>query len=65
MITGPKHSDSYPDRDIDCQAAIAGKLVEAIDEAEAVGWDRMEAARAVVQVAIKLQMGEAGLDSEE
>ena len=65
MTTGPKHAGSYPDRDIDCQEIVAGKLVEAIDEAEAAGWDRREAARAVVQAAIKIQMGEAGTDPDE
>ncbi len=31
-MNGPKREGDYPDRGLDCQEAVAGKLVEAIDE---------------------------------
>lgn len=36
----PKHEGDYPDREMDLQEMIAGKLVEALDAAETAGWDR-------------------------
>lgn len=61
----PKHEGDYPDREIDLQEQLAGKLVETLDEAEAAGWDRVEAAKAIVNVAIGIHMGETGTDPEE
>lgn len=61
----PRHSGEYPDREIDCQEAISGKLVEAIDEAEAAGWSRIEAAQALFNSAAAILAGETGTDPEE
>lgn len=61
----PKHEGDYPDRGMDLQEAIAGKLVEALDAAEAAGWDRIEAATAMVEAAIAIQQGETGTVPDE
>ena len=61
----PKREGPYPDRGIDCQEAVAGKLVEAIDETEAAGWDRLEAAKAMVKAAKGVYLGESGTDPNE
>lgn len=61
----PKREGPYPDRGLDCQEAVAGKLVEALDEAEAAGWDRIEAAKAIVEAAIAIHMGERGTEPDE
>lgn len=64
-MKGPKREGNYSDRGLDCQEAVAGKLVEALDEAEAAGWDRIEAAKAIVEAAIAIHMGERGADPNE
>ncbi|WP_435658065.1 hypothetical protein [Brucella pituitosa] len=64
-MNGPKREGNYPDRGLECQEAVSGKLVEAIDEAEAAGWDRIEASKAMLEVATAIHMGESGTDPEE
>ncbi len=61
----PKREGDYPDRDMDLQEMIAAMLVEALDAAEAAGWDRIEAANAMVEAAKAIQKGETGTDPEE
>lgn len=61
----PKHEGNYPDRDMDLQEALAGKLVEALDAAEAAGWDRIDAATAMVEAAIVIHQGETGTTPDE
>lgn len=64
-MINPKHEGDYPDRDVDLQEAIAGKLVEALDAAEAAGWGRVEAATAMAEAAKAIQMGETGTEPVE
>ncbi|QTN02455.1 hypothetical protein GTN27_04410 [Ochrobactrum sp. EEELCW01] len=64
-MNGPKHEGEYPDRDIDLQEQLAGKLVEALDAAEAAGWDRIDAATAMVEAAIAIHQGETGTAPDE
>lgn len=64
-MNGPKREGEYPDRDIDLQEHLAGKLVEALDMAEAAGWGRIEAATAMVEAAIAIQQGETGTAPDE
>lgn len=61
----PKREGDYPDREMDLQEAIAGKLVEALDAAEAAGWDRTDAATAMVEAAIAIHQGETGTAPDE
>ncbi|KAB2676760.1 hypothetical protein F9K85_09705 [Brucella tritici] len=61
----PKREGDYPDREMDLQEAIAGKLVEALDAAEAAGWDRIDAATAMVEAAIAIHQGETGTAPDE
>ncbi|WP_435655921.1 hypothetical protein [Brucella pituitosa] len=37
-VCGPAHEGKYPDRNIDCQAALADRVVDLIEEAENAGW---------------------------
>lgn len=64
-MNAPKHEGNYPDRDIDCQEQIAPRLIDILDQAEASGWGRLEAAAALVQSAIAIHMGESGTDPDE
>ena len=64
-MNGPKHEAKYADRAIDCQEAVAAGIINLLDEAENAGWSRVEAAKAIVNVAIGVHMGEAGTDPEE
>ncbi|HCH71303.1 MAG TPA: hypothetical protein DFK19_02445 [Ochrobactrum sp.] len=64
-MNGPKHESKYADRAIDCQDAVAAGIINLLDEAEKAGWDRVEAAKAIVNVAIGIHMGETGKDPEE
>ena len=64
-MNGPKHEDKYPDRNLECEAEMAARVVDALDDAEAVGWDRLEAAKAMVKAAKGVYMGERGTDPNE
>jgi len=64
-MNGPKHNRRYPDRDIDCQEEMALKIVVALYEAEAAGWTRLEAAAAMVEVAMGIHIGERGTAPDE
>lgn len=64
-MNGPKHDKGYADRAIDCQEAVAAGIINLLEEAEEAGWDRVEAAKAIVNVAIGVHMGESGTDPKE
>ncbi|MBA8822336.1 hypothetical protein BRY73_02735 [Ochrobactrum sp. P6BS-III] len=64
-MNGPKRPGEYPDREIDCQEDVAARLIIALDDAEAAGWDRIEAANAILEAAKAIQKGETGTDPEE
>ncbi|UVV67758.1 hypothetical protein [Brucella anthropi] len=64
-MINPKREGDYPDRDMDLQEMIAAMLVEALDAAEAAGWDRTDAATAMVEAAIAIHQGETGTDPDE
>jgi len=64
-MNGPKFQEGYVDRDLDCQEEMAAKIIDALDEAEAVGWDRFEAAKAMLQAAHGVYIGQSGTDPEE
>lgn len=64
-MNGPNHDNEYADRAIDCQEAVAAGIINLLDEAENAGWSRVEAAKAIVNVAIGVHMGEAGTNPEE
>lgn len=64
-MNGPKRPGDYPDREIDCQEDVAARLVVALDDAEAAGWDRIEAANAILEAAKAIQKGETGTDPDE
>ncbi|MDR6431273.1 hypothetical protein [Brucella pseudogrignonensis] len=49
-ISKPRHDGKYPDRNIDCQEAVAAGVVDLIEAAENAGWSTTEAARAVNEV---------------
>lgn len=50
QISKPKHEGKYPDRDIDCQEAVVGAMMDLIEKAENAGWTAREAAAAVYAV---------------
>ncbi|MDH0125387.1 hypothetical protein N7376_15370 [Brucella intermedia GD04153] len=64
-ISGPKSDGKYPDRNIDCQTAIAFRVVQLIEEAENSGWTAIEAAKAIQEVSRGLFVGHAGKDRNE
>lgn len=64
-VPGPKHEGKYPDRNTDCQEAIAGAVVDIIEQAEMAGWTALEAARAVSEVSRGLAVGIRGEDPNE
>jgi len=47
----PKHSGQYPDRDIDCQEAVANEIRGLIASAKNAGWNEAETADAIARVA--------------
>jgi len=64
-MNGPKRDGNYPDRGTDCQKHVMAKLIAALDEATLAGWTRLEAAEAIMRVAIALDCGEPGLSPED
>lgn len=64
-VPGPKHEGKYPDRNIDCQEAVAGAVVDIIEQAEKAGWTAVEAARAINDVSRGLFVGIQGKDPNE
>ncbi|WP_235923316.1 hypothetical protein [Brucella tritici] len=64
-MSSPMRAGYYPDRNIDCQTAIAGRVVDLIEEAENAGWSAMEAARAINDVSRGLFVGISGKDRNE
>jgi len=64
-VPGPKREGKYPDRNIDCQEAIAGAVVDIIEQAEKSGWTAVEAARAINDVSRGLFVGIQGKDPVE
>ena len=64
-MQGPKQEGKYPDRALEFESEMAARVVDALDEAEAAGWDRLEAAKAMVRAAKGVYMGESGTDPNE
>ncbi|WKT94518.1 hypothetical protein QYR01_24265 [Brucella anthropi] len=64
-VPGPKSGGKYPDRNIDCQEAVADGVVDLIEQAEKSGWTAVEAARAIDDVARGLFIGLQGKDPHE
>lgn len=64
-MSGPVHEGKYPDRNIDCQTAVAGRVVDLIEEAEKSGWSAVEAARAINDVSRGLFVGISGKNRNE
>lgn len=52
----PKHPGKYPDRDIDCQEAVANEIMGLIASAKNAGWDESETATAIAIVARRLDI---------
>lgn len=44
---------------------MTARVVAALDDAEAAGWDRVEAAKAMVEAAKFVYIGESGTDPNE
>jgi len=53
----PKHSGQYPDRDVDCQEAVANEIMGLIASAKNAGWEEAETATAIAIVARGLVTG--------
>lgn len=46
-MRGPRHDRDYPDRMIDCEAALEAEFLMLIGSAEMAGWSRQEAYQAI------------------
>ncbi|OYR07460.1 hypothetical protein [Brucella thiophenivorans] len=46
----PTHPGNYPDRDIDCQEALANEIAGLIASGKNAGWDEVETAKAIAIV---------------
>lgn len=61
----PAHPGDYPDRDIDCQAAVSNEVMVIIESAHNAGWSEAETAAAIEQVARGLVRGYLNDDPNE
>ncbi|MGO4440728.1 hypothetical protein [Rhizobium sp. RAF56] len=48
----------YEDRDTDCEMALEQKVQEVVDEAALVGWTRLEARAAIINIALNPMFAE-------
>lgn len=46
-MRGPRHDRDYPDRMIDCEAALEAEFLMLVGSAEMAGWSRQETYQAV------------------
>ncbi|WP_435656927.1 hypothetical protein [Brucella pituitosa] len=51
-MLGPKQQGDYPDRDIDCQAAVAQGVADLIEQATLSGSSEQDAAAAIADTAV-------------
>jgi len=64
-ISGPKIDGRYPDRNFDCQTAIAFRVVGLIEEADNSGWTVINAAKANQEASHGLFVGHSRTDRHE
>ena len=60
-MKGPKHSEEYADRFIDCEFDLEADFLAVLDRAEAVGWGRAEAIAAIISLADNIALGDAAM----
>lgn len=51
MLTMPRYTRPYPDRDLDCQQALLDPFLTLLALAEEAGWSKTEAAEAMRELA--------------
>lgn len=61
-MRGPKHLGPYAERARDCEKALEDALIEIVDAAANVGWDRAEIWSALATMATAIIAAEAGGD---
>lgn len=64
-VAKPKREGDYPDRDIDCQEAVAAGIVDLIEAAENAGWSAAEAAAAIFEVSRGFVLQTTGREPDE
>lgn len=64
-VPKPKRDGKYPDRNTDCQTAVAHGVIDLIEQAEKSGWGAVEAARAINDVSRGLSVLHAGRHPHE
>jgi hypothetical protein len=55
---GPRTSDSYPDRQLDCEMDLEAAVISLIDQGAAVGWSVADVTSALVALADKLLLAD-------
>ncbi|SMO99933.1 hypothetical protein [Paracoccus laeviglucosivorans] len=55
---GPKHSDEYDDRFLDCEADLEADILAVLDSAAAAGWKRAEALAAITSLIDNVALGD-------
>lgn len=50
MIRGPRSTDNYPDRQLECEEALEDDIIVAFDDAASAGWSTAETAMAIVSL---------------
>lgn len=56
MITPPRYSTDYPDRNLDCQKALESRVIALIDDARVAGWNTADITVALVELAGNLML---------
>ncbi len=64
QLTGPRKLGPYPDRDLDCQQSLEAKFIALVDQAEAVGWVRIEIYDALIELIENHAIGDHTLEAD-
>ncbi len=64
-LPGPRQLGPYPDRKLDCQEAMEAGFLALIDQAEAVGWVRIEIYYALIELIENRAIGDHALEADE
>lgn len=65
IVSKPRKRGNYPDRDIECQEAVAAGIVDLIEAAENAGWSASEAAAAIFEVSRGFVLQTTGREPDE
>ena len=59
MIKGPRSTDNYRDRQLECEEALETDIIVLFDDATSAGWSKAETALAIVSLVENYLQGQS------